>query len=57
MRDLILLPLLHGGQFTWDEFLITFLITFGLAGLVFALTRIRGGYDPDDDPDLPQPDG
>lgn len=49
-------PLLHGGQFTWDEFLITFVITFGLAGLVFALTRIRERHDPTDDPDLPQPD-
>ena len=52
------LPLLHGGRFTWDEFLITFAISFGLAGFVWALTRLRGDldYDPDDDPDLTQPD-
>lgn len=57
-RQLPPLPLLHGGSFTWDEFLITILITFGLAGFVWALTRLRGDldYDPDDDPDLPQPD-
>ncbi|CAN5539847.1 hypothetical protein BH23CHL2_BH23CHL2_25730 [soil metagenome] len=53
------LPLLHGGRFTWDEFLITFLISFGLAGFVWALTRLRGDhdYDSDDDPELPQTDG
>jgi hypothetical protein len=51
------LPLLHGGRYTWDEFLITFVITFGLAGFVYALTRIRERHTPDDDPDLPQPDG
>ena len=52
------LILLHGGRFTWDEFLITFVISFGLAGFVWALTRLRGDldYDHDDDPDLPQPD-
>jgi hypothetical protein len=50
------LPLLHGGQFTWDEFLITFVITFGLAGLVYALTRIRERRAPDDDPDSTQPE-
>ena len=49
--------LLHGGRYTWDEFLITFVITFGLAGFVYALTRIRERPDPDDDPDLSQPDG
>ncbi len=54
MRQMLLL--LHSGKFTWDEFLITFLITFGLAGFVWALTRIRGGHDPEDDSDLPQPD-
>ena len=48
------LIVLHGGRFTWDEFLITFVISFGLAGFVWALTRLRS--DHDDDPDLPQPD-
>jgi len=61
MAALSLLALLHGGKFTWDEFLLTFLITFGLAGLVYALTRIREGddhdydYDAEDDLDLPEP--
>ena len=53
---LMLLFLLHGGRYTWDELLITLVVTFGLAGLVYALTRIRDRPAPDDDPDLSQPD-
>ncbi|MEZ4520745.1 MAG: hypothetical protein R3A46_03720 [Thermomicrobiales bacterium] len=58
MQERALLLLLHSGRFTWDEFLITFVITFGLAGFVWALTRLRGDvdYDPEDDPNVSQPD-
>ncbi|HLT18707.1 MAG TPA: hypothetical protein VKZ96_04540 [Thermomicrobiales bacterium] len=51
----LLLALLHGGKFTWDEFLMTFVLTFGLAGIVYALTRVRAGDDYDDEElDLPE---